>query len=408
MHSPSPFLKAILRTPLESAPSLVYADYRDEQGRTLSAEAARLAALIRSAVQGDGPRPPGPCPPDLLAALRGRELTEAQWSQAGGLPDPSGSGKQVSLIEAFRTLAASDPRTMDVRIQLDIERRILTLLGQPGPETPVLHTPEGVKQQYDFQLALLASLNLLESRQGVTGIVAADGAFHPAPQASEVATSLQTPAAQQKLAEGFDTLLLVPFALPLRRLLRAWHIHLVRNHPLTEAQPEDRESPGVMLEVVFGTENALGPDEDGRMVYFPERFDNERHNGHAKQQLLGRDPRMAWQMLLVEGAAVTPPMNRGPRIGGRTHLLGGRNGPGAGRPSPEAGTPWTPESYVSAFLTSVERTGRTPDRDTSTYLAGSFLPGCGRVPCMEWEAGGPLALLVTDSPEDARVHIDPR
>ena len=74
------------------------------------------------------------------------------------------------------------------------------------------------------------SLNLIErDDEGRPFLTAIDGNRYPAPAFDDVRTQLDTPAFRAKLAQGFDTLILVPCGLSLDRLLDAWREGLGRN-----------------------------------------------------------------------------------------------------------------------------------------------------------------------------------
>jgi hypothetical protein len=163
----------------------------------------------------------------------------------------------------------------------------------------------------------------------------------------------------------------VPFALPLVRgngvgpsFVGAWEECLRRNEQRIEGGL-NRDRPVWMWEEGYDLRDGQGPDGDGRLVYLPKSFDQD-HDGRTKAELLDADPLAAWQVLLIEGGLTNlPRRGRGTTVGGRPQIEAGRTQREylASLPGDEAG--WTPETYVTAFLTRLERTGDVLDVETS-------------------------------------------
>ncbi|MCI0457793.1 MAG: hypothetical protein L0Z62_12565 [Gemmataceae bacterium] len=327
-------------------PSLL-ADHADDNGKDYRAELLRH--FPRAA---------------LYELLRNRALTDEECAQA--VRDPGG----------------------------DTARRVSALLGVPRQQLPDLRTPEGVRQQYDFQRTLLASLGLLELHDGQTGITAIDGQFYPLPALPQIEAALSTKRLQQKIAQGFDQLLLVPFGLTLGSLLDAWRGALRRNEHLLEVYGGlDREQTSVWVwKGGYGPRDGQGPDEDGRLVYFPQRFAPD-HGGQTRGMLLAAD-RGGFDIVLVEGALAEIPLRgQGRTLAGRAQVETGRMPQEylVSLPAGEVG--WTPEIYIAASLTSLERGGRPLDAETLTYLTGAYLPAPGNVPSAYWSSDGRQAYL---------------
>ncbi len=348
----------------------------------------------------------------LYDALRGEPLAQYLPSILADHADDNGQEYRAQLLrqdpraalyELLRNRALTDEECAQVVREPagDTVRRVSALLGTPQHEgEPRLLDDQGnldvqhLHEQYDFQVALLASLDLLEDRKGHLGITGIDGRFHPLPVMPQIEAALTTKRLHRKLRQGFNQLLLVPFALPLKRLLGAWGENLLRNeHLLQPYGGLNREEPVCVPEGDFGLHHGQGPDEDGCLVYFPERFEQD-HGGRTKADLLAAAPATGWDVLLVEGGLpnILRP-GEGQTVGGRAQIEAGRSPQEdlASLPGGEAG--WTPEIYIAAFLTSLERSGQALDTKTVTYLLGSYIPAPACVPGAGWFPEGRQAAL---------------
>jgi hypothetical protein len=315
----------------------------------------------------------------LLELLRGQALTETDCRQ---------------LTTRIRTLLASPA----AKPHTDPERELSTALGSPkrGEAMLQLLDKDGTLdlqrlcEQYDFQVTLLASLDLLEEHDGHLGITGIDHHFHPLPSFEAIRSRLQSPTLRHKIAQGFDQLLLVPFALPLERLIEAWKRDLLRNEQLLAPHGGlSREHPLWMSD---------GYSQED-VVYFPQRFATD-HGGRTKAQLLDSDPEAAWQVLLTEGALTDiPRAGQGHTIAGRRQIEAGRTPHQylADFPKDEVG--WTPETYIAAFCTGLEQTGSVLDAKTASYLTALYVPDTSYVPFAYWHPRGRAALFGRGHPD---------
>lgn len=360
------FYAEMAACPLDPTPRLIFADWLEDQGQPLSADVLRLVEELRRRCNSQRfPRP------DHLERLRGARLTEAACA---------------SIAKAIRALLA-DKKGPDSSAVSTVEAQLSAALGTPDAQAPLpnLRTPQGLRSQYDFHVTLLASLDLLEQdKEGNPGITGIDGQFHPLPSLDQIQQRLATPELRRKVDQGFDSLLLVPFALPIVRLIEAWKQHLLRNEHLLAAHGGlDRTLP-VGTWRGYNLRNGQGPDADGRLVYFPQRLEQD-HGGRTKADILAADPSSGWQALLFEGHLPDLLMRgRGQNVGSRPQIEGFRSPREYldSLPTDEVG--WTPETYIAAFHTHLERTGRPLDDVTFTYLFGSYLPVFSYVPDAAW------------------------
>jgi len=365
------FCKAMADEIDDGALRLIFADWREESGMSSSAEILRSVEAIRQRCQGRlrlGRL-------DHLTRLRARELTEEECGQ---------------VVDALRTLLAADPATLIQPMLTKIESQFSALLGAPDPcEALDPRDPEHLRTQYDLQRSLLASMDVLECHGNLQGVTGIDGKFYPLPSFEDIGNRLKNPAIRYKVGQGFNQLLLVPFALPLSCNIDAWRRNLLRNEhllpqataPASIGKPVDpciHWEPSVLsCGYHYDSPNGRGPDEDGRLVYAPRCFEKD-HGGRTKEQFLACTPSRGWHVLLIEGdLSELPREGEGQEIGGRAQIEVGspaRHYLQSLLPHGEVG--WTPETYMWAFMTHLERTGQLLDTTAWTYLIGSHFPGC--------------------------------
>src|SRR5207247_515873 len=82
-----------------------------------------------------------------------------------------------------------------------------------------------------------------------------------------------------------------------------------------------------------------------------------------------------------------PRAGQGQVIGGRRQIETGRSAHQYLASFPQGEIGWTPETYASAFMTTLERTGRVLDRHTQTLLTAAYLPASGCGPLAFWDPG---------------------
>lgn len=229
--------------------------------------------------------------------------------------------------------------------------------------------------QYDLQVGLLSSLGLLGGQAGQAGITAIDGKPYPLPAFEDVLARMQTPKLQTKLRQGFDTLLLVPFGLPLDRLLGAWRQGMRGNAAtLQRAGHFDSDEP------LWVWERYLTEP----LVYDPRSF-TTAHGGRTKPKTLAKNGR-GWEVLLVEGALQNLPFaGEGQTVGGRHQIECGRSPAEYLHNLPKDEVGMTPEAYVVHFLDALERGGRLLDTGTFSSLPGAYFPTSRNVPGACWD-----------------------
>lgn len=245
-----------------------------------------------------------------------------------------------------------------------------------------------LRSQYDHQVRLLFSLDLLEEGSGEQ-FITVDGRSHLLPRFEEILARLRTPRVQDKLRQGFDTLLLVPFGLPLGRFLDAWRQGLRRNADTLRAIGAFDADP---LWVWDGYE----ADD---LVYDPRSFQAD-HGGRTKAALLTAKDSY-WEVLLVEGALQNLPLaGEGETVCGRPQFECGESPAQyvlALHSRTESCLP--PEAYVMHFLGTLIHRGEVLDTQTVSYLPRAFLPLSAVVPEARWAPALGRMLLDRGAPD---------
>jgi hypothetical protein len=305
---------------------------------------------------------------ERLGSIAFPDRFDAFWTQSKGWEQV---GKQLEQM------AAQPEDTAAFRHQYE------RLVRGDVPLDPE-HLDQTLRLQYDLQVRLLESLNLLEEEDDDRFLTAIDGKRYPLPAFEDVQARMQTPELQTKLRQGFDTLLLVPFGLPLERFTEALREGLKRNAGTLRGVGAFNQNDPLWMWDQYQREP---------LAYDPRSFTDD-HGGKTKEQLLAEGHR-GWDVLLVEGGLQNlPRVSQGQTIGGRPQIECNRT------PTQyltdlrlrgESGL--TPEAYVLQFLDTLERRGQVLDIQTFSSLTGSFLPASRSVPCACWGPQGGQANL---------------
>jgi hypothetical protein len=330
----------------------------------------------------------------LRAACAIHERIEHTMQPAGPDDEPPQNVSLPDRFDAFWTvspgweaaarqlegLAAQPPRHADA-----FRRRYEHLVRGNVPLDPE-HLEPTLRLQYDLQVRLLTSLNLLD-RGGITAI---DGKRYPLPSFEEVLAKLRLSEVQVKLRQGFDTLLLVPFGLSLDRHLDAWQEGLRRNAATLRGVGQFDENEPLHIWRDYSTQP---------LVYEPRSF-TDRRRGRTKEQLLREDHR-GFDVLLVEGSIPNMPFaGQGRRVGGRPQMECGRSPSEYLRSLSDDEVGLTPEAYAAHFLDGLERRGQVLDAQTASYLLGAYLPASRIVPVAYWYQRAGQVSLIGGHPED--------
>lgn len=332
----------------DDTPRLVMADYLDDHGQSARAAIFRAVVSTRRHETAAGIAAPDRYPVGRVAS-EGWALIAPEVEELAAAPEntPAFRARLEGLLRGDVPLA---PECLEATLRL----------------------------QYDLQVRLLASLNLLDERDGELWITAIDGQRYPLPVFEDVLARMQTPKIERKLTQGFDTFLLVPSGLPLERITAASRQGLRRNAATFFGV-------GAFNEIdLFHNANHWGQYPDEPLMYDPRSFTAD-HGGRTKEELL-RDEGRGWDILLVEGALQNVPRtSEGREIGGRRQLECGaitHEYLAQLHDRGEAGL--TPEAYGVAFLDALERRGQVLDTRNFCFLLGAFQPSAYNVPGASW------------------------
>jgi hypothetical protein len=359
-------LSSLAKDPLAPDTPLAAADDAEFRGQDKTADVLRGVEQLRALGYAVAR-------PQLMSLLRGSLPTEAEC---------------MGIAERIRQLLAgggSGHPLDDERL----ERAVSAVLGPPqrGTEPLTLLDADGkldterLREQYEFQITLLASLDLLEGRRQGLGITGVDGRFRRLPSLSQIQQRLQEPALRKKVGKGFNQLLLVPFRLPLWRLINALRRELRRNeHLLARYGGLDREEPVL----VWG-----GFCDYEGLVYHPQRYAAANHGGRTKAEHLAAG-HSGWDVLLTQGTRINLARPNQDGTAGRPRQIELERTPQQlleSYPAGEIGL--TPEAYVVAFCTTLERSGEVLNAWPNSILTGACLPRSGYVPTMYWTGTSP-------------------
>lgn len=203
--------------------------------------------------------------------------------------------------------------------------------------------------------------------------MAVDGELYLPPAFGDILARTRTPATQKKIAQGFDTLLLVPFGLSLHRLIDAWCAGLLRTRGRVPELSSLHGRAPVWVSEQYQRET---------LVYGPTSFGTD-HGGRTKADLLRQEGR-GWEVLLVEGMTELPREGAVKTVGGRRQLECGRMPAECLRELRGDEIGWTPEAYIVRSLDALARSGNVLDLRTFTYLTGAYLPSSHFVPNAYW------------------------
>ncbi|MFH0779636.1 MAG: hypothetical protein V1928_02130, partial [Parcubacteria group bacterium] len=201
------------------------------------------------------------------------------------------------------------------------------------------------EKDYNDQVKILNSLNLLEilPNVGEMGIVGIDGKEYPIPTKEAIIAEIMKDREkyETKIKQGFAQIQLTPFASPLEKLTMILEKSILKHKQenklfATKENPSDpdEELPLNEKEPLFVWENWIDPnaaqgmrgaDVTGKCVYYPDKFDKEKHGGKKKQEILDeqakdKDPFAGWNVILIEKNPNIPREGKGKTVGGRKQI----------------------------------------------------------------------------------------
>ena len=281
-----------------------------------------------------------------------------------------------------------------------------------------------VREQYDTTLTELnkAGLIIPLPETGSYGIVGFDGKEYPMPTYKEVLHKLegQKEKLLPKIEQGFNKILITPFALPLNTLVERYKRLIREKHSkgkllATKRSPED---PDTKLELdtedpVWFWDQHKDADTDGSLVYQPTSFSRE-HHGKTKKQLI--EAGRSWDISLIEDLPNLPAEGQGKIYPERSIGALNKRKQLEANKSPneylkltqtdqnyknESG--FNPEQWLTLAITHMEATNEVLDdyqgNGKLAYLFGSYFPSSGFVPSACWVRFGRRVYLSRNDPD---------
>ena len=264
--------------------------------------------------------------------------------------------------------------------------------------------------EYDRQYRILNRLGLLDilPKSGEAGIIGIDSKEYPIPtkEALEQEIKRNREAYKVKFAQGFTQIQLTPFAIPLDNLINTLETSLKAHHKQGKllGTKENPEAPDEPLELAADQLMSVwdewrGSDKDGSCVYHPTSFDQTKHNGHTKAEILKAQaglPLAGWNVLMVEPNKNIPRRNQGKTIGKRKQLETNKKPTEYLKllqtdPQYQNEQGLTNEDWLIEFLIHLEENNQVIDdwkgKGSACYLTGSFKPSSRYLGIGYWNRG---------------------
>jgi len=311
--------------------------------------------------------------------------------------------------KAVDELVGSDKAGSGSKVEKDLED-LLTPEEQEATrqteEREIVDLLPNLAEQYKAQVEILQNRGYLITLEGgKEGIVDIKGTEHALPTLQEVAERLvdrskETKGAlTTKLEQGFTKLVIVPFGMALKKHIEL-HGQTILDH---DTKGTLKGANGDTLDDLSTTQpiwtwdeltKDRGADVEGTMVYNSKVFDKDKHGGVTKAELL-KDPKEAFQILLLQEDLNIPRAGQGKTKEGRMQLEAGKSPKAYLETFTEAakdrGNPYhleqglTPEDVLTLATTHLDETNQVIDdylaKDPSnnpitsaSYLTGAYLP----------------------------------
>ncbi len=244
------------------------------------------------------------------------------------------------------------------------------------------------------------------------GVIGVDGKGYPVPTLEQVRESFahNRELIGRKMRQGFAQLQLTPMAMPVPRLVEIVHSAVLERAAIGKIVQVKQDPANADIPVRVHTAKSPWVWEVVRqaldtpaLVYFPSTHDRRDHHGLSKEEVM-RDTSLCavpgWSVGLIEPIAVMPQQGQGKTRGGRRQLEAYSTPREYLRtlsaPAYEGETGWTPEDFLTHFVTWLEATGQVMHArydGNALWLLGSYLPDVGRrgltdiVPVGYWDHG---------------------
>ncbi len=321
----------------------------------------------------------------------------------------------LSLTEAHKTKDFAEV----ARLTQEIETESTLLITELIPFEKEL----GIKEQYHTQKEAYTQTGLLETREGLLGMEGIDGIWYSFPTLPEVAKRMkkEQELLGKKSEQGFTKMLIVPFGMSLKHFTETLRKTILAHYDPnpTETKLFSTNTDGTKKALDLNTTTPLylwdkytqgqGADVEGTLVYHPTVFDQTKHGGKTKKELLKEKQEAAYQILFLESTPI-PRSGKGETTGGRKQIEAGASPTKyleslQKNPLYQGERGLTPEAWLTQFLLSLQTKDQVIDdwdgNGSLNYNLGGYVPKIGQSGLVSfglWDRGGARANLGWDDP----------
>ncbi|OGZ68602.1 MAG: hypothetical protein A3C50_04180 [Candidatus Staskawiczbacteria bacterium RIFCSPHIGHO2_02_FULL_43_16] len=290
--------------------------------------------------------------------------------------------------------------------------------------------------QYDKQVEIFYKLKILvrnldydvdKESMSPGSIDAIDGNEYKFPSKLELAELIEQnkELIEKKKEQGFTKLLVVPFGMKLDELAKKYGeliIEHFKNGNLHDSEGKKIENLRKQGEGDGPTSDATknseyyplwkwdkytNADESGGLVYYPEKFDKNNHQGKTKAEAIKEQG--GWNIILIEDMPDIPRQGKGKTVGDRKQLEA-RSTPKeylqtlATDPVYQHESGMTPEDQLMYAITYLEENQKIMDdyqgKGSVSYQIGAYFPSSDDVPHAYWYRGHRQAYLSGSGVDD--------
>jgi len=270
--------------------------------------------------------------------------------------------------------------TIPTKLKQELETKVKELNNKLYPLENL--EQEHLEKQYLSQVEILNSSGILETlSSGEQGIKIGKKEY-PLPTLDSILERLRENSEQldKKASQGFTKLLVVPFGLDLQTLIEKYKQVLLKHHNNNTLLDSDGKPLELDTNQPVWTWDGY---QNEPLVYFPQSFDQNNHQGTPKDQL---EP---WQILLVEDMIDLPKQGEGKTLNTRKQLEANQT-PNSYLEQilKEQEQGLTPESWLLLAITYLEEQNKQIDdyagQGKLSYLPGAYFPKSAGVPVAYW------------------------
>ena len=260
-------------------------------------------------------------------------------------------------------------------------------------------------KQYEEKIKILNKLGVLEilPKAKDIGIVGIDGKEYVLPEMEEIKKKIaeNKEIFEIKMKQGFTDLNIVPFSTPLQKLIDIMEKTILKHYKegklfTAKKNLEDESEKLEKLDLnenqpIYQWDGYENADTEGKLVYYPESFDENNHQGKTKREIL-RETQKGFIVTLQEKNPNIPKKDD------KLEIIGGRERLRANKTSNkylkliqtekqyqnEQGR--IPEEWITKFLTTLEKhnqviddykgNGKVSFQLGAYFLSFDFVPNC--------------------------------